>query len=90
MHDESGTGVVVWFNQRYLAKNLKPEMRLSVRGERRSTIDAEIVAKSHELVDDGAETAAHPAAWCRSTAPVRRCRQPAAADAGRRAAAPCR
>jgi ATP-dependent DNA helicase RecG len=55
VHDESGTGVVVWFNQRYLAKNLKPEMRLSIRGERRSTIDAEIVAKSHELVDDGAE-----------------------------------
>ena len=52
----SGSGVVVWFNQRYLAKNLKPEMRLSIRGERRSTIDAEIVAKSHELVEDGAET----------------------------------
>ena len=56
VHDESGTGVVVWFNQRYLAKNLKAEMRLSVRGERRSTIDAEIVAKSHELVGDDAET----------------------------------
>ena len=46
----------MWFNQRYLAKNLKPEMRLSIRGERRSTIDAEIVAKSHELVDDRADT----------------------------------
>ena len=56
VHDSSGSGVVVWFNQRYLAKNLKPEMRLSIRGERRSTIDAEIVAKSHELVDGEAET----------------------------------
>ena len=56
VHDSSGSGVVVWFNQRYLAKNLKPEMRLSIRGERRSTIDAEIVAKSHELVDDRADT----------------------------------
>ena len=36
--DESGPGVVVWFNQRYLANQLKPGMRLSVRGERRSTV----------------------------------------------------
>ena len=35
VRDESGPGVLVWFNQRYLAKQLKPGMRLSVRGERR-------------------------------------------------------
>jgi ATP-dependent DNA helicase RecG len=48
VRDESGPGVIVWFNQRYLLKQLQPGMRLSVRGERRPTIDAEVVAKSHE------------------------------------------
>jgi ATP-dependent DNA helicase RecG len=52
VRDESGPGVVIWFNQRYLAKQLKPGMRLSIRGERRPTIDAEIVAKSYERADD--------------------------------------
>jgi ATP-dependent DNA helicase RecG len=48
VRDESGTGVLIWFNQRYLLNQLKPGMRISVRGERRPTIDAEVVAKSHE------------------------------------------
>jgi ATP-dependent DNA helicase RecG len=52
VRDESGPGVVIWFNQRYLAKQLRPGMRLSVRGERRPTIDAEIVAKSYERADE--------------------------------------
>ncbi|MGZ6272174.1 MAG: ATP-dependent DNA helicase RecG [Candidatus Limnocylindrales bacterium] len=52
VRDESGPGVVIWFNQRYLAKQLRPGMRLSIRGERRPTIDAEIVAKSYERVDE--------------------------------------
>jgi ATP-dependent DNA helicase RecG len=52
VRDESGPGVVIWFNQRYLAKQLRPGMRLSIRGERRPTIDAEIVAKSYERADD--------------------------------------
>jgi ATP-dependent DNA helicase RecG len=52
VRDESGPGVVIWFNQRYLAKQLKPGMRLSIRGERRPTIDAEIVAKSYERADE--------------------------------------
>ncbi|MDX6551207.1 MAG: ATP-dependent helicase RecG, partial [Gaiellales bacterium] len=51
VRDESGPGVIVWFNQRYLAKQLTPGMRLSVRGERRGSIDAEIVAKRHEILD---------------------------------------
>jgi ATP-dependent DNA helicase RecG len=51
VRDESGPGVVIWFNQRYLAKQLQPGMRLSIRGERRQTIDAEIVAKSYERAD---------------------------------------
>ena len=55
VRDESGPGVVIWFNQRYLLKQLQPGMRLSVRGERRPTIDAEIVAKSHEPARDDAE-----------------------------------
>ena len=50
VRDESGPGVVVWFNQRYLAKQLTPGMRLSVRGERRGSIDAEIAAKRHEIL----------------------------------------
>ena len=58
VRDESGPGVLVWFNQRYLAKQLQPGMRLSVRGERRGTIGAEIVAKRHELL--GATTRALP------------------------------
>ena len=54
IRDESGPGIAIWFNQRYLAKNLKPGMRLSLRGERRPTIGAEIVVKSHErAADDG-------------------------------------
>src|SRR5581483_9234557 len=28
VRDESGPGVVIWFNQRYLARELKPSMRL--------------------------------------------------------------
>jgi len=52
VRDESGPGVVIWFNQRYLVRRLKPGMRLSIRGERRPTIDAEIVAKSYERADD--------------------------------------
>jgi ATP-dependent DNA helicase RecG len=52
VRDASGPGVVIWFNQRYLARQLKPGMRLSIRGERRPTIGAEIVAKSHERADD--------------------------------------
>jgi ATP-dependent DNA helicase RecG len=55
VRDESGPGVVIWFNQRYLLRQLQPGMRLSVRGERRPTIDAEIVAKSHEPAPDGSE-----------------------------------
>jgi ATP-dependent DNA helicase RecG len=51
VHDESGPGVIVWFNQRYLARQLTAGMRLSVRGERRGSIDAEIVAKRHEILD---------------------------------------
>ncbi len=52
VRDDSGPGVVIWFNQRYLAKQLRPGMRLSIRGERRPTIAAEIVAKSYERADD--------------------------------------
>ena len=48
IRDESGPGIAVWFNQRYLAKSLKPGMLLSLRGERRPTIGAELVVKSHE------------------------------------------
>ena len=59
VRDESGPGVVIWFNQRYLAKQLRPGMRLSIRGERRPTIDAEIVAKSYERADDESGGAAH-------------------------------
>jgi ATP-dependent DNA helicase RecG len=56
VRDESGPGVIVWFNQRYLAKQLTPGMRLSVRGERRGSIDAEIVAKRHEILGSEEET----------------------------------
>ncbi len=56
VRDESGPGVIVWFNQRYLAKQLTPGMRLSVRGERRGSIDAEIVAKRHEILGGEEET----------------------------------
>ena len=56
VRDESGPGVAVWFNQRYLAKSLKPGMQLSLRGERRATIGAEIVVKSHERAGDDAGT----------------------------------
>ena len=56
VRDESGPGVVVWFNQRYLAKQLKPGMRLSIRGERRGTVGAEIAAKRHEVIDGADET----------------------------------
>ncbi len=51
VHDDSGPGVVVWFNQRYLSKQLQPGMVLSIRGERRASIEAEIAAKSHEILD---------------------------------------
>ncbi|HET7428137.1 MAG TPA: ATP-dependent DNA helicase RecG [Gaiellales bacterium] len=50
VRDESGPGVVVWFNQRYLANQLKPGMRLSIRGERRGTVGSEIAAKRHEVL----------------------------------------
>ena len=50
VRDESGPGVLVWFNQRYLAKQLQPGMRLSVRGERRGTVGAEIAVRRHELL----------------------------------------
>jgi ATP-dependent DNA helicase RecG len=56
VRDESGPGVIVWFNQRYLAKQLTPGMRLSVRGERRGSIGAEIVAKRHEILGSEEET----------------------------------
>ena len=55
VRDESGPAVAIWFNQRYLARSLKPGMRLSIRGERRPTIDAEIVVKSHEAASDGGD-----------------------------------
>ena len=42
--------MLVWFNQRYLAKQLQPGMRLSVRGERRGTVGAEIAVRRHELL----------------------------------------
>jgi ATP-dependent DNA helicase RecG len=53
VRDESGPGVVVWFNQRYLGKQLRPGMRLSIRGERRGTVGAEIQARRHEILDAG-------------------------------------
>jgi ATP-dependent DNA helicase RecG len=55
VRDESGPGVVVWFNQRYLATQLKPGMRLSIRGERKGSIGAELVAKRHEILDGDRE-----------------------------------
>ena len=55
VRDESGPGVVVWFNQRYLANQLKPGMRLSIRGERRGTVGSEIAAKRHEVLDSADE-----------------------------------
>ena len=89
VRDESGPGVVIWFNQRYLAKQLQPGMRLSIRGERRQTIDAEIVAKSHERADDDSGGAAHLRA--RAGLPGVRARvEPPAARAGGRAARPRR
>jgi ATP-dependent DNA helicase RecG len=48
VRDASGPAVAVWFNQRHLVRTLKPGMLLSIRGERRPTIGAEIVVKSHE------------------------------------------
>ena len=68
VRDESGPGVVIWFNQRYLLRQLQPGMRLSVRGERRPTIDAEIVAKSHEPAPTPASCCTRTA-WCPSTGP---------------------
>ncbi len=56
VRDESGPGVVVWFNQRYLVDRLKAGMTLSVRGERRGSIGAEIVAKQHEIIGESGET----------------------------------
>jgi ATP-dependent DNA helicase RecG len=53
VRDESGPGVVVWFNQRYLVKQLRPGMRLSIRGERRGTVGAEIQVRRHEVLDAG-------------------------------------
>ena len=60
VRDASGPGLIVWFNQRYIARQLKPGMRLSVRGERRGSIGAEVVAKRHEiLTGDDDEQLAH-------------------------------
>ncbi|HET6850143.1 MAG TPA: ATP-dependent DNA helicase RecG [Gaiellales bacterium] len=58
VRDESGPGVVVWFNQRYLGTQLKPGMRLSIRGERRGTVGSEIAAKRHEVLG-GADEVRH-------------------------------
>ncbi len=55
VHDDSGSAMLVWFNQRYLLKSLEPGMRISVRGERRQTIDAEITVKSHEPASGDSE-----------------------------------
>jgi ATP-dependent DNA helicase RecG len=55
VHDDSGAGLVVWFNQRYLVKQLTPGTVISVRGERRGSIGAEISARSHEVLGEGAE-----------------------------------
>ena len=55
VHDDSGPGLVVWFNQRYLVKQLTPGTVISVRGERRGSIGAEISAKSHEVLGEGTE-----------------------------------
>ena len=55
VHDDSGPGLVVWFNQRYLVKQLTPGTVISVRGERRGSIGAEISAKSHEVLGEGSE-----------------------------------
>jgi len=53
VRDASGPGVVIWFNQRYVARQLSPGTVISVRGERRASIGAEIAAKSHEVMDEG-------------------------------------
>ena len=73
VHDESGTGVVVWFNQRYLAKNLKAEMRLSsvASGAPRSTLRSSPKATSWSATTPRRFT---PRGWYRCTPQVRRCR----------------
>ncbi|HVG88096.1 MAG TPA: ATP-dependent DNA helicase RecG [Gaiellales bacterium] len=53
VRDASGPGVVIWFNQRYVARQLSPGTVISVRGERRASIGAEIAAKSHEVMEEG-------------------------------------
>ncbi|HUZ83213.1 MAG TPA: ATP-dependent DNA helicase RecG [Gaiellales bacterium] len=53
VRDASGPGVIVWFNQRHLVRQLVPGTRLLVRGERSNGIGAEIRARSHELAEDG-------------------------------------
>ena len=55
VRDASGTGIVTWFNQRYLVRQLTPGTVISVRGERRASIGAEISAKSHEVLDSDAD-----------------------------------
>ena len=55
VRDGSGPGVVTWFNQRYLVKQLTPGTVISVRGERRGSIGAEVTAKSHEVLGRGDE-----------------------------------
>ena len=85
VRDESGPGVVIWFNQRYLAKQLQPGMRLSIRGERRQTIDAEIVAKSYERADDDSG-GLHTSGLVPVYPASERVSEPPAPRAGRRAA----
>jgi ATP-dependent DNA helicase RecG len=67
IRDSSGPATAIWFNQRYLLKQLEPGMRLLIRGERRPTIDAEIVVKSHERAAEGG-----PAQHTRGLVPVYR------------------
>ena len=53
--DPSGSGVVTWFNQRYLVRQLSAGTVISVRGERRASIGTEISAKQHEVLDGDGE-----------------------------------
>ena len=70
VRDDSGPGVIIWFNQRYVARQLSPGTVISVRGERRASIGAEIAAKRTRCWRR-AMTPSTPAAWCRSTGPAR-------------------
>jgi ATP-dependent DNA helicase RecG len=55
VRDSSGPSLVIWFNQRYVLRQLAPGMTVSIRGERRATLGGEIVAKSHEVLDEGGD-----------------------------------